>query len=138
MAGFEVRRTLHRLTFEQYEGLEVVVRSTSVDGLLQLVGLVEKADAVDAKRPTAADMHLVGEIFDGFGALLHSWNCELDGEPLPADRAGLGQLDFAFAMEIIQRAVTTLTEPEAPLGTGSPTPPRDEIEASLPMTSLPS
>lgn len=128
--GFRRKRKVFKLTFEDYEGLEVEVKSVPVRKLLDVLQL---ADAMTGK-PTQEQ---VEELFGWFADRIVSWNYEdEDGNPLPATLDTLLDDDFDFALKMVMawvQAVSAITVPsiEAPANGTTP----DPLEASIPMSS---
>lgn len=126
--GYKIGTKVYKLVFEdeQFEGLEVRVRS------MQLGKFVEFADLIDQGGFTKDS---VGGIFERFAKVLVSWNAEDDDGPLPLTAEGLLRLDLTEARAIIEGwrdAVTGVTGPLAlPSSDGGPSP-----EASIPMEPL--
>lgn len=93
--GFEVPSRVMNLTFEEYP--ELKVRAGSIT-LARLLDLTEQAEGLRKDAGSASDAR---ELFAEFGSRLRSWNCERDGEPIPATHDGLLSLDADFAAEIL-------------------------------------
>lgn len=137
MAGYRPKRTLYRLTFEDpdFEGLEVTVRSASLDTLMQLLGFSGELDGLsDEQAKGGALLGQVTAMLRLFARLLHSWNVEDDdGLPVPATFEGLFSQDFGFVMPVIERAAAAMTQAPPPLPAGSPSG-GISPEALIPMT----
>jgi hypothetical protein len=137
--GYKPKRTLYRLTFEDpdLEGLVVVTRRPSVDGLLRFVELYEQVQGLDEDSFKPEDMKLLTTLFERFVKVLTEWNVEDDeGQPVPRTVEGLQSLELDFTMQIIESWITGMFQAPPPLPPGSPgggIPP----EASLPMEVLP-
>lgn len=105
--GFRVPRRTARVTFEEghdYYGAEITLNlDLPLGALFQFQALREQSPA-DAIRMFADDV-------------LESWNIEGDdGQPLPADYAGISQLPSAFLNALIDRWVQEGTAAPTPLG----------------------
>lgn len=132
--GYKPPRTLYRLKFEDHPGLEVVAKSTSVDRLMGLMGLVEKVGDLD-EDAIATNFGLVEQVLRGFAEILHSWNVEDDDDtPIPVTYEGLITQELPFVMEVVNAAVEAISTAPPPLpknSSGDPT-----LEASIPMTPI--
>lgn len=120
--GYKPKRTLYRLHFDNpdLEGLEVVTRSVSMDGLVKLLGLADGMDAADERQLTAEDAGKMEELLRLFARMLVEWNVEDDdGTPVPANYEGLASQDFTFVLEIITAAGQGLMQAPPPLPGGS-------------------
>jgi hypothetical protein len=106
--GFELAAKEYRLTFEgtDLDGLIVQVQSVSVGTMLDLV------DLADAENRKPAD---IAKMFDTLGDALVSWNLTRQGEPVPADRAGVRSLGVPEAMTLVKAWSTVMQEVPAPL-----------------------
>lgn len=93
--GFEVPTSVLNLTFDEYPDLEV--RAGSIT-LARLLDLTEQAEGLRKDAGSASEAR---ELFAEFGGKLRSWNCERDGEPIPATLDGLLSLDADFAAKIL-------------------------------------
>lgn len=130
--GYKPSRTLYRLKFEDHPGLEVVARSTSVEKLMGLAGIVEKvAAAGDEIGPS--DFGLIEDVLRGFAGILHSWNVEDDDDqPVPATYEGLVTQEIGFVMQIVEAALEAITTAPLPLPKNSSG--DQALEVSIPMT----
>lgn len=136
--GYKPKRTLYRLTFEDpdLEGLVVVTRRPSVDGLLKFVEMYEQVQGLDEDSFKPEDMKLLTTLFERFVKVLVEWNVEDDGgQPVPRTVEGLQSLELDFTMQIVESWITGMFQAPPPLpgasGPGSAPP-----EASLPMEAL--
>ena len=103
-----------RLIFDgEYEGIEVVVRlDLSIDYLLRFTG-PGNGYGPESSYPEATAMHLYK---DFARAVLVEWNLEDDqGQPIPADEAGMGMVPPAFASFLITKWGEAAVNPPAPL-----------------------
>jgi hypothetical protein len=133
--GYKPSRTLYRLRFEDRPGLEVVAKSTSVEKLMGLMGLVEKVGVLDEDTVGADDFGLVEQVLRGFAEILHSWNVEdEDDRPIPATYEGLITQELPFVMEVVSAAVEAISAAPPPLP--KPSSAGAALEASIPMTPM--
>ncbi len=121
-------------------GLEVTVRSMRLGELESLSGMVGSyQDADDADQ----QMKLLGALIDRMGKVLVSWNrvdedsipeggTDDDGELLPANAAGLRQLEDWEFMGIVDGYMATVGGASPDLGKGSSN--GDLSPEGLPMT----
>lgn len=132
--GYKPSRTLYRLKFEDHPGLEVVAKSTSVEKLMGLMGLVEKVGVLD-EDAIASNFGLVEQVLRGFAEILHSWNVEdEDDNPIPATYEGLITQEMPFVMEVVNAAVEAISTAPPPLPKSSSA--GAALEASIPMTPM--
>lgn len=139
--GYKPNLPGYTLQFADYPGLEVVTRRETVDGFMEIVGLAETLDGVTPEHARPEDLAMIGRLFDRFARVLVSWNLDdQDDQPVPANRKGLGSQDFQLISEIIEGWITAMSKAPPPLPNASSggTNPADPLEASIPMTSLPS
>lgn len=133
MTGYRRPRKVYKLVFEDPSmgGLEVRATGVSLGTLTDLVKLAEQAK----DRTSAEALAAFGELVDGFGKALRSWNLEDDDGPVPATVDGLVAQDADFAMEIILAWMEAIAGVSGPLvrrsSGGGPSP-----EASIPMEVL--
>lgn len=131
--GYRRQPTVYRLVFEEYEGLEVMARSVSIEELTKVLTLAQQMTS----RP---DDQQVNEMFGWFAKRLVSWNLEdEDGKPVPATFKGILGEELGFMLKIIQAWVRAITGVSAPLPNGSSGGPaaRSPLEESIPMTASP-
>jgi hypothetical protein len=128
--GYRRNRKVYRLTFEDHEGLEVMVRSVSVG---KLMGVLQLADAMTAKP----SQDQIDELFGWFAARIISWNYEDEaGEPLPPTLETLLDDDFDFVLRMVMAWVRAVSRVDFPLAPASANGTRaDPVEASIPMSS---
>jgi hypothetical protein len=130
--GYVPKRTLYKLDFSQTEhaGLEVVTRSASMAGLLDILTL---AEAVENAGATAnAGQKEVDRLFSLFDQVLVEWNVETEaGEPVPATKDGLLSQDPDFVMTVITAWAQAMTKAPPPLPKPSG---GTSLEASIPMS----
>lgn len=128
MAGFDVGRTVYRLTFDdpRFEGFTVDVAAMSVAETWAYNDAL--AEAKDADAYTRVIVNTIGR-------QLLSWNATKDGQPVPASLDGLLDLDDHYASAIITgwlKAIRPTPEQEP-----DPTQQADSLlEGSLPMSPL--
>ena len=131
--GYRRQPTVYRLIFQEYEGLEVMARSVSVEELLKITGLANQMTS----KP---DNKQVEALFGFFAKRLVSWNLEdEDGKPVPATLKGLLGEELGFILNIVQAWVRAITGVSPPLLNGSSGGPagRSPLEDSIPMTVAP-
>jgi len=112
--GYRPSRRTFRLRFEddQYDGLVVKVRSTSVGRLLEVMELL----ALDIEALTAEDVQRFAGVFDALAEVLVEWNVEDDvGQPVPATLDGIKHQDIDFVMDILMVWFQALVQAPAPL-----------------------
>lgn len=111
--GFTHPRKVYVITFENYPGFEMRVRSVSAMRLLDLAAAVESIDGV----PGAKEMR---ELIGDFANALVSWNLEAeDGSPVPTTVEGIGAQDFDFLLEIISKWLEAIAGVSNPLDENS-------------------
>ena len=112
--GYKPQRTLYKLNFAEteYAGLEVTVRSPTIQALLDLQDLADLP---------ALSGDQVREMFRGFAQMLISWNVEDDDDtPVPATYEGVITQDPDFIKMIILAWQDNVASAPPPLQTGSP------------------
>jgi hypothetical protein len=133
--GYKPTRTLYRLKFEDHPGLEVVAKSTSVEKLMGLMGLVEKVGDLEEAEILSGGFGVVEQVLRGFAGILHAWNVEDDDDtPVPATYEGLITQELGFVMEVVNAAVEAISTAPPPLPKNSSADPA--LEASIPMTPI--
>jgi hypothetical protein len=95
VGGYEVPSSSLHLSFDKYPGLEVEAGSIALGRLLDLTEGAESLRSGDAASDSAT------ALFAEFGEALRSWNCERDGQPIPADLTGLRSLEAGFGADIL-------------------------------------
>lgn len=143
--GYKPHRTLYHLIFEDpdFEGLEVVTKRISVDGLLGFIEMFEEFQETDrAKLTEAAVVAKLTGIFARFVKVLVRWNVEDDdGQPVPPTVEGLQSLDIDFVMAVIESWITGMVQAPPPLPGTSPsgaTSPEASLDLASQSASLPS
>lgn len=127
---FEAPETIYKLDFSdtQYTGLEIAVRGTTIDELLQLETLME-------------DPEKVRHLFEAFAGLIVSWNVTRKGEPVPMTAQGLRSLEDSFVMAVISAWYRSVVQAPPPLpgtsGSGG-TSPEAALDLASQSASLPS
>jgi hypothetical protein len=119
VAEFIPRRTLVRLTFESpdLEGLEVVAKRTTIEGLLTLAELSGELEALGEQVTDLAELRSRLEaVLAPFAKLLVEWNVTAeDRQPVPATLAGLLAQEPWFLSEVIAGYVRGLSQAPPPL-----------------------
>lgn len=131
-SGFRPKKRLYKLVFEsqELEGLEVAMRSVSVDSMLKM------AAVADAAKRNEVDLAGLEGMFARFARALEVWNVEDDeGQPVPADLGGVRSQDVDFIMAVFEAWFEAVMDVDAGLGKGSPSG-GNSVEASLPMAPL--
>lgn len=138
--GYRPDLPKYRLKFADHEGLEVITRRVTVDGLMEFIGLTSGLDG--AAQPAPEDLANVGELFGRFAGVLVSWNLEDEhGQPVPATREGVGSQDFQFMMEIITAWISEVSAAPPPLpgpASSGPTSLEAQLDLASSSRSLPS
>lgn len=116
--GFKPKRTLYRLTFEDpdLEGLEVVTRRVSVEGLIGFIDFYEAVKGTDPEKFTPEDARALTALFERFVKVVASWNIEDDDDqPVPVSVEGLQSLELEFVMALIESWITGMAQAPPPL-----------------------
>lgn len=128
--GFRGGRKTIRMDFEdpEFDGLEVAIRSMSMEQFLEFTTLAEEA---------SSDLGAAEELIRRFSAALVEWNLEEpneDGEwrPVPPTADGLRRQDFSFVLFLANEWLSAVTNIGAGLGKGS-TSGGSSLEGSIPM-----
>jgi len=122
-ARFQLAARQVILRFEDFPGLEVVMRAVSVGQLMSLAGL---ADEFQAGKATIGQ---TTQLFQLVASRLVSWNIDGDdGRPVPVTEAGVRSLDTDVFMAIVTVWFEGMTQ--APKAS-----PADGME-DLPMEAL--
>ena len=127
--GYRRQPTIYRLLFEEYEGLEVMARSVSIDEYLKITKLADKMTTTPGEEQ-------VRELFSWFARRLVSWNLEdEDGTPIPATLQGLLGEELGFATKVVMAWVNKVVrvDPTSPPGSSPGASPPDPAQASIPM-----
>lgn len=136
--GFEYRRTVYKLKFADadLEGLEVIARGTTINGLLKLISVGAELDGLGEDATPAELREKLPAMFAPFAKVLVSWNLEEDGKPVPATLEGLMDQEVPFVARIIESYVAGVSQAPPPLpgrsAAGATGP--DPAESSIPMT----
>lgn len=129
--GYKHQRKVYKLSFEDYEGLEVSVRSVNVDEFLELVHMPTK----DEKHAISKDKDLE-QLFKFFADNLVSWNLEDENDvPVPTTYDGVKKQDLDFIMDIINGWQDAIGSVKSPLKESSNNGETSLVE-SLPMETL--
>lgn len=127
--GFRRKRKVFKLEFEEYDGLEVQVRSVPIRKLLDILQL---ADAMTGK-PTQEQ---VNGLFGWFADRIISWTYQdEDGNPLPATLETLLDDDFDFVLMMVMAWVKAVSAIAIPTVEAAGPGGGDPVEASIPMSS---
>jgi hypothetical protein len=137
--GFKAPKCTYVLDFDEtteLAGLEIKLRSLTVDQLLTLTAAVQASDQAD----TEADQVLaLGPVLDVMAAGLIAWNVEDDDDqPIPPSRKALGGFGVAHLTWIAREwmaAAAGVPDPLAGPSPATPDPPPDLV-AGLPMDPL--
>lgn len=132
MAGFDVSRTVYKLTFDdpRFDGFEVSVQAMSV---------LETWAYNDAVAEAATPSAVTRLVIETIGAHLLSWNAQRGGEPVPATIEGLTGLDDHYISAIMSGWLKAIRPAEAAEAEqeADPTAAGDSsLEGSLPMSPL--
>lgn len=123
----------------ELHGLEVTLKELSVDGYLsmqRLSGEIARMEAGDGTAEELAQLPDKADRFFGeFAAGLHSWNLTAGGQPVPADRAGVGAQGLSFILMLAMRWMGAMGSVDTPLPNGS-NGSRPAPEALIPMTPM--
>jgi len=122
-------RKVHRLKFEDHEGLVVRARSVSIGTMLRLAKLMKDVNE---------DPSVLEGMFHIFADALESWNVtEVDGGEVPATFDGVCSLDSDFVLEVLDGWMTAIAGVAAPLASSSNSGrPSHPLEAGLPMGNV--
>lgn len=137
--GFRPEPTHYKLTFEDpaLGGLEVTVAALSVDEFLSMSELAELGPA-DAAGAGGAAKKMLGTL----GESLVSWNVEdVQGQPVPADFAGVRSQEFGFIFKIVIAWIEAQAAVSPNLLNGSSrggTHPEESLQLANSSTSQPS
>lgn len=136
MAGYRHKAKTYTLTFDDYPGLKVVTKSTSVGVLSRMMRLAVEFGGIGTDDLTAEDVDRMDELFAGFAKALVSWNLEDEnGTPVPTTVEGVRDQDFDFILSIIMSWADAVSDTPGDLGKGSNSGPLFP-EGSLPMAPL--
>lgn len=111
--GYRKIPTIYTLKFDQYEGLEVRMKSMKIGKMRAVLNVIEDDDL---GTPVLID-EMVKVISEG----LVSWNLEdEDGKPLEPVRSEVEELEFGMLNAILDKWLGELSGPDQELGKGSP------------------
>lgn len=116
--GYTPKRRIYRLVFddEEYDGLVVKVRSTSVGQLLEFMEFL----TMDTDSPSPDDVARIHGLFEAFAEVLAEWNVETDdGQPVPATLDGVKTQDAPFILAILRVWFGAVMTVPGPLPTAS-------------------
>ena len=115
---FERKRKTYKLRWaedEELAGLQVTMRSVSVESMLAMAGLADELrSAGDEAGPGR-----IRELFERFADRLQEWNLAEEGEPVAADLAGVMSCDLDFIMVLFEAWFSAVTDVSAPLAKSS-------------------
>jgi hypothetical protein len=138
MARFKPARTFYRLTFEDPElaGLEVTTRKISLEGLLEIVDMIDVVQGFDSKNIEPVGLKMVKDLFARFAAVLSEWNVDDDDDqPVPCTIEGLLSLEAEFVLAVIEAWVRAMSQAPPPLpgesSSGSSSPEKSLAAASV-------
>ncbi len=120
MAGFKREPKQYRLMFEDpsLEGLEVTMRSLTIEKFIELTVLIDSFGKVSdqAVPQTAADME---KLFQAFTKALVGWNLEDDEGPLLPVYEIVKSQELDFIMQIVLAWSGAMSAVAPPLSEGS-------------------
>lgn len=126
----KVKTTTIKVEGEDYEGLEIVVKSLTIKDFRTLLPLVKKAESFDEDKP---DLDLLDSLLTEMGqailAFTVSWNMEDDNGPVPIEE--LANEDMSLIMAVFGGLTQTMGGVSPELGKDSPS---GETFPMLPMT----
>ncbi|WP_326646050.1 hypothetical protein OG884_15475 [Streptosporangium sp. NBC_01755] len=132
--GYKRKKTF-KLTFADgdLEGLEVRVRSISIERFLELAPLL---DMTMSGGMTPEDIESIREMLDMFASVLVDWNLEdEDDMPVPCTAEALMDQDLRFVTGLMSTWAEHIAGVSAPLERPSPDG-EPSLEESLPMEVL--
>jgi hypothetical protein len=111
--GYRRIPTIHTLNkFDDYEGFEIRLKGLKLGKVRSLVKLMEEDDETTNE--------VVGEMIDIVAENLVSWNLEdEEGTPIPADAAGIDDLELPMLLAIVTEWLDQMTGVSDDLGKGS-------------------
>lgn len=129
--GFRRKRKVFKLTYEEFDGLEIMARGLPVGEMLDILKIAAGMGSQPSKEQ-------VTELLSAFADQIQSWTyLDEDGNPLPPTvETLLAEDDFGFVMKLVNgwvEAIAGTPDPTAPPGTGTAA----GLEASIPMTPPP-
>lgn len=114
--GYKVKRVGTIIRFEDYPGLTVTVRPTSVQKVLELQRTFMSIGELDTENPGENELEAFEKVLREFAGLIEDWNLEEeDDTPIPATYDGLTSLDITFAMEIVEKSLEGISQAPRPL-----------------------
>lgn len=97
---FKREKKLVALSFDEdtgLEGFECIMRSVSLEKLLNISRLTTAIESATGRTPENVD-----QLFSTLGGLLEEWNLDdADDQPVPCTYASLKQQDLEFAQAIL-------------------------------------
>lgn len=131
--GYRLARTVYRLTFPEFEGLEVMVKSLSTGDLMKIM---ELSDRVSSEKSSAEEAKSTEALLRRFTKALITWNLEdEDGDPIGVTYEDVADQELPFVKRIIEAWIEVVAGVSEDLGKGSNSGPQFP-EVSLPMASL--
>jgi hypothetical protein len=114
--GYRHKPAIYRLQLhdEEFEGLEIVMRSIPLG---ELLGLMQIQDGLDSDNP---DVREVEQMIKLFAGKLIGWNLEdEEGTKIPANFTGVKTLDIGFFLTLVGAWVQAMSGVPKELGKGS-------------------
>jgi hypothetical protein len=135
MAGYDrkAHAKTYLLKFEAPDlaGLEVLVRTTSMSGVMDMAGLAD----LGSGDITPEQIKQLDPLFDRFVESLDSWNLEDDGQPVPMTKAALLDQDLEFVLSLVGAWAEAIVGVPGPLGATSNAG-AQSVAGSIPMETL--
>lgn len=102
----------------EYDGLEVRMRPTSIDGLLDIAITAERLEGLQGGASPAELKKGMRAVLEPLAALLVSWNLTRSGEEVPASADGLLTVPPALLGRIMNAyvAAQAVVDPKQPSG----------------------
>ena len=136
MAGYRRERTIYKLDFPEFDGLEVIARGLSTGQMMQLW----KANAGAKSKAKEDAAKATEDVLGYFANALVGWNLEgekEDGswEKVPATLDGIKSQDLPFVLRIVEAWTDAIAGTDAELGKDSGSG-ETSLAESLPMEAL--
>lgn len=133
--GYRLARTTYKLTFPEYDGLEVMARSLSTGDLMKIMEL-SGALAPGSTQAPVERAKTVESLLRRFAKALVTWNLEdEDGEPIGTTYEDIADQELPFVLRIIEAWTEAVAGVPDDLGKASNSGPQFP-EVSIPMASL--
>lgn len=125
--GYKPPRKIHKLVFEDMDGLIVRAKSVPIGTMLRIARCLKQVGDGD---PEALD-----ELFVAFSAALVDWNVVDDDDvPVPATFEGVCAQESDFIMQVVDGWMTAIAGVADPLdGSSTNGQPPHPLEGGLPM-----